>query len=125
MENLLGEIEKLSWIQWRMNYPTEYNTLINIANGREGTQNILSQMRWVLSSEDPTQGSTVIQDEAYRDLEKLHCDNVKNIDKDLVVELAQQPKLVEQEALRISSDLTKKLDRAEALLVKLERWTTS
>lgn len=62
-----------------MNYPTEYNALINIADGREGTQNILSQMRWVFFSEDPTQGSAVIQDEAYRDLEKLHCDNVKNI----------------------------------------------
>lgn len=45
--------------------------------------------------------------------------------KELVAELAQQPKLIEQEVLRISSDLTKKLDRTEALLVKLERWTIS
>lgn len=40
MENLLGEVEKLTWIQWRMSYPSEYESLINIAEGREGTQNI-------------------------------------------------------------------------------------
>lgn len=54
MKNLLGEIEKLAWIQWRMNYPTEYDALISIADGGEDIQNILSQMRQVFSSEDPT-----------------------------------------------------------------------
>ncbi|XP_042444288.1 uncharacterized protein LOC122029387 [Zingiber officinale] len=74
MENLLGEMEKLIWIQWRMTYSNEYDALIQAADGRRRTQNILSQMRRVFSSE-----TTVIQDEAYRDLEKLSCDNMKNI----------------------------------------------
>nr|WOJ52284.1 nonfunctional polyprotein due to mutation [Fig badnavirus 2] len=79
MENLLGEVEKLLWIQWRMQYNAEYEALITTGEGREGTQNILSQMRRVFSLEDPSQGSTIIQDEAYRDLEKLSCDNIKYI----------------------------------------------
>lgn len=79
MENLLGEMEKLTWIQWRMSYPAEYEALINIAEGREGTQNILSQMRRIFSSEDPIQGSMVAQDAAYKDLERLSCDDMKNI----------------------------------------------
>ncbi|XP_042375936.1 uncharacterized protein LOC121969765 isoform X2 [Zingiber officinale] len=62
-----------------MTYSTEYDALISISEGREGTQNILSQMRRVFNAEDPTQGSTEIQNAAYRDLEKLSCDNVKNI----------------------------------------------
>ncbi|GMN74814.1 hypothetical protein TIFTF001_054451, partial [Ficus carica] len=36
-------------------------------------------MRRVFSLEDPAQGSTAIQDEAYKDLEKLSCDNIKYI----------------------------------------------
>lgn len=79
MENLLGEVEKLIWVQWRMNYRDEYQALINFVEGREGTQNIISQMRRVFTLEDPTQGSTLIQDMAYRDLERLSCDNIKNI----------------------------------------------
>ncbi|XP_042449443.1 uncharacterized protein LOC122034311 [Zingiber officinale] len=62
-----------------MTYPTEYDALIAISGGREGTQNILSQMRRVFSAEDPTQGSTEVQNSTYRDLEKLSCDNVKHI----------------------------------------------
>ncbi|AHI90954.1 polyprotein [Hibiscus bacilliform virus GD1] len=79
MENLLGETEKLTWVQWRMNFPTEYQEMVNAADGREGTQNILSQMRRVFTLEDPTTGSTAVQDEAYRDLERLSCTNIKDI----------------------------------------------
>ncbi|KAF3785196.1 Polyprotein P3 [Nymphaea thermarum] len=79
IENLLGEIEKLIWIAWRMEYQAEYEALITAADGRQGTQNILSQMRQVFSLEDPTQGSTGIQDQAYRDLERLSCNNIKYI----------------------------------------------
>ncbi|XP_074560821.1 uncharacterized protein LOC141817011, partial [Curcuma longa] len=79
IENLLGETEKLVWIQWRMSYPQEYEGLINTSDGRDGTQNILSQIRRVFSSEDPAQGSTAIQNKAYKDLEKLSCDNVKDV----------------------------------------------
>ncbi|KAF3771976.1 Polyprotein P3 [Nymphaea thermarum] len=79
IENLLGEIEKLIWIAWRMEYQAEYEALIAAADGRQGTQNILSQMRQVFSLEDPTQGTTGIQDQAYRDLERLSCSNIKYI----------------------------------------------
>ena len=36
-------------------------------------------MRRVFSLEDPAQGSTVLQDQAYKDLEQLTCGNVKHI----------------------------------------------
>nr|QJC63536.1 polyprotein [Cacao swollen shoot virus] len=79
MENLLGETEKLTWIQWRMNYEAEYQQLLTQADGRQGTQNILSQIKRVFSLEDPATGSTRIQDAAYRDLERLTCNNIKDI----------------------------------------------
>ncbi|TYH61116.1 hypothetical protein ES332_D07G027800v1 [Gossypium tomentosum] len=79
MENLLGETEKLTWVQWRMNFPEEYQELVNGVDGREGTQNIISQMRRVFTLEDPATGSTAAQDEAYRDLERLSCTNIKDI----------------------------------------------
>ncbi|XP_042387260.1 uncharacterized protein LOC121979346 [Zingiber officinale] len=37
IENLLGEAERLTWIQWRMTYPNEYQELINASEGRNGT----------------------------------------------------------------------------------------
>ncbi|ATZ69463.1 ORF3 polyprotein [Cacao swollen shoot CE virus] len=79
IENLLGETEKLTWIQWRMNYVTEYQQLITQADGRQGTQNILSQLKRIFSLEDPASGSTRVQDAAYRDLERLTCNNIKDI----------------------------------------------
>nr|ATZ69445.1 ORF3 polyprotein [Cacao swollen shoot Togo A virus] len=79
IENLLGETEKLTWIQWRMSYENEYQTLLTLAEGRQGTQNILSQIKRVFSLEDPASGSTRIQDAAYRDLERLTCNNIKDI----------------------------------------------
>lgn len=39
LENLLGETEKLIWTQWRMKYVTEYEALIAMGEGDEGTQN--------------------------------------------------------------------------------------
>uniref|UniRef100_A0A804HXP7 Uncharacterized protein n=2 Tax=Musa acuminata subsp. malaccensis TaxID=214687 RepID=A0A804HXP7_MUSAM len=73
IENLLGEAEKLAWIQWRMAYPEEYQLLLANADGMGGTQNILSQLRTIFILEDPFQGSTTTQEEAYRDLERLTC----------------------------------------------------
>ncbi|XP_028125679.1 uncharacterized protein LOC114322536 [Camellia sinensis] len=54
---------------------------IPIGDGNEGTQNIISQMRTVFTLEDPYQGSTLMQEEAYRDLERLSCRDVKDIIK--------------------------------------------
>ncbi|CAL5426428.1 unnamed protein product [Camellia sinensis] len=71
IENLLGETEKLMWTQWRMAYTAEYEALVASGDGDEGTQNIISQMRTVFTLEDPYQGSTLMQEEAYRDLERL------------------------------------------------------
>ncbi|QBA88842.1 polyprotein [Aglaonema bacilliform virus] len=79
IENLLGEAEKLTWIQWRMSYPTEYQLLLDSADGRQGTQNILSQLRRIFILEDPFQGSTALQEDAYRNIEKLSCTNIKDI----------------------------------------------
>lgn len=79
IENLLGEAEKLAWIQWRMTFLDEYQELLNGPEGREGTQNIISQIRRIFVLEDPYQSSTLIQDEAYRDLERLSCNNIKDV----------------------------------------------
>ncbi|CAL5441627.1 unnamed protein product [Camellia sinensis] len=81
IENMLGETEKLIWTQWRMKYTEEFANLVNIGDGNEGTQNIISQMRTVFTLEDPYQGSTLMQEEAYRDLERLSCRDVKDIIK--------------------------------------------
>lgn len=79
IENMLGEVEKITWIHWRMLYPAEFEQLKSTADGREGTHNILSQIRRVFSLEDPATRTTHIQEDAYKNLEKLTCDNVKNI----------------------------------------------
>ena len=79
IENLLGESEKLAWIQWRMAYPDEYQLLLANADGAGGTQNILSQLRTIFILEDPFQGSTGMQEEAYRDLERFSCNTLKHI----------------------------------------------
>nr|QUQ60708.1 polyprotein [Cacao mild mosaic virus] len=79
IENLLGETEKLAWIQWRSIYEEEYQALIGTMDGRSGTQNMLSQIRRIFTLEDPYQGSTMSQDQAYKDLERLTCTDVKHI----------------------------------------------
>ncbi|KAJ4784015.1 polyprotein [Rhynchospora pubera] len=76
IENLLGETEKKTWIQWRMAFPTEYEELVNIA---DDPQNVISQIRRMFLLEDPTTGSTEEQDRAYNDLERLSCHNVKDL----------------------------------------------
>ncbi|KAJ3689111.1 hypothetical protein LUZ61_018275 [Rhynchospora tenuis] len=76
VENLLGETEKKTWIQWQMAYPTEYDELVNIS---DDPQNLLSQVRRMFLLEDPTTGSTEEQDRAYNDLERLSCHHVKDL----------------------------------------------
>nr|BDT80144.2 P3 [Jujube associated badnavirus] len=76
IENLLGEIEKKAFIQWRMMYPDEYQRLINIG---DDTHNILSQIRRIITLEDPAAGSTIEQDQAYLDLERLSCEHMKDL----------------------------------------------
>ncbi|KAF3772221.1 Polyprotein P3 [Nymphaea thermarum] len=79
IENLLGEDEKVFWVSWRMMYTQEYTNVVNSGEGREGTNNILSQIRKVFSLEDPTQGTTGIQDQALQDLEQLQCKSMKDV----------------------------------------------
>nr|GMC61537.1 polyprotein [Ipomoea batatas] len=55
--------------------------MVGRAEGRLGTQNVISQIRKVLTLSDPVQGSTTIQDQAYRDLERLQCNDVKDMVK--------------------------------------------
>ncbi|XP_074574715.1 uncharacterized protein LOC141831201 [Curcuma longa] len=77
--NLLGETEKLYWIQWRMAFPAEYEELLSKADGRQGTQNIISQIRRLFTLEDPDEWLRAMQYEALGELERLSCDNIKNI----------------------------------------------
>lgn len=79
IENLLGETEKLTWIQWRTAFPAEYETILASSDGREGTQNLISQIRTIFTLEDPYRGSTKAQEEAYRDIERISCKDIADI----------------------------------------------
>ncbi|GKE77899.1 hypothetical protein Tco_1544019, partial [Tanacetum coccineum] len=76
VKNLLGEQEKLMWQQWRTSYPEVYEILIGMA---DDPQNITSHMRTVLMMEDPYRGSTERQDIALRDLDRLTCEDTKDL----------------------------------------------
>ena len=76
VENLLGENEKLMWQQWRTAYPNIYASIENIA---DDPQNITSQVRQIIIMEDPYRGSTEEQDRAQRDLDRLTCEETKNL----------------------------------------------
>ncbi|QHG11155.1 polyprotein [Pitaya badnavirus 1] len=76
IENLLGEDEKKIWIQWRMSYPTEHEQLVTAA---DDPQNVTSMIRQMLLLEEPFQGSTDEQNRAYYDLDRLQCNNIKEI----------------------------------------------
>ncbi|XP_042468102.1 uncharacterized protein LOC122051185 isoform X1 [Zingiber officinale] len=75
-ENLLAENEKKMWIQWRMAYAAEYETLIQMAGE---TQNILSAIRRSFLLEDSYQSSIVEQDQTYIDIKRLTCNSMKDI----------------------------------------------
>ena len=116
IENLLGEIEKKIWIQWRTEFKEEFNQLVEIA---DDTQNVISQIRRVLLLEDPYQGTTDEQDRAYQDLERLSCENVKDLFlymNDFKVLAAKSGRMY------ISSELSEKLFRKMPPLIgkKLE-----
>ncbi|GKA34978.1 Orf y [Tanacetum coccineum] len=76
VENLLGEHEKLMWREWRTAYPEIYETLVGMA---DDPQNITSHMRTVIMMEDPYRGSTERQDIAQRDLDRLTCEDTKDL----------------------------------------------
>nr|GEV88540.1 zinc finger, CCHC-type [Tanacetum cinerariifolium] len=76
VENLLGESKKLMWQQWRTTYPSAYSALQTIV---DDPQNITSQVRQLIIMEDPYRGSTNEQDRAYRDLDRITCEETKNL----------------------------------------------
>ena len=76
VENLFEEHEKRMWQQWRTTYPDSYAALEAIS---DDPQNITSQVRQIILMEDPYRGSTEEQDRAYRALERLTCDNTRDI----------------------------------------------
>ncbi|GKD99807.1 hypothetical protein Tco_1387791, partial [Tanacetum coccineum] len=62
--------------QWRTAYPGAYSALEAIA---DEPQNIASQVRQLILLEDPYRGSTDEQDRAYRDLDRITCEDTKNL----------------------------------------------
>ncbi|GKC26562.1 hypothetical protein Tco_1033856 [Tanacetum coccineum] len=76
VENLLGESEKLMWQQWQTMFPAAYSTLEAMA---DEPQNITSQVRQLILLEEPYRGSTDEQDRAYRDLDRITCEETKNL----------------------------------------------
>nr|QUS52905.1 polyprotein [Theobroma cacao] len=76
IENLLGEIVKLTWLQWKLAFPVEYEGLITRA---ENTYNITSFIRRMIIFTDPGTGTTRAQELAYMDLERLSCNSPKDI----------------------------------------------
>lgn len=76
MENLLREHEKKMFISWRMQFPTEFEQLTeSITN----TQNFCSTIRRMIIGTDPYEGTTEEQNRAYNDLERLSCENMKDV----------------------------------------------
>ncbi|GJY43604.1 Orf y [Tanacetum coccineum] len=71
-----GESEKLMWQQWRTVFLEAYSALKAIA---DEPQNITSQVRQLILLEDPYRGSTDEQDRAYRDLDRITCEETKNL----------------------------------------------
>ncbi|GJT87833.1 Orf y [Tanacetum coccineum] len=76
VENLLGQSEKLMWQQWRTVFPEAYSALEAIA---DEPQNITSQVRQLILLENPYHGSIDEQDRAYRDLDRITCEETKNL----------------------------------------------
>ncbi|QRN45547.1 P3 [Paper mulberry vein-banding virus] len=76
IENLLGEVEKKLFIQWRMVYTEEYEALVLQASD---PQNVFSQIRRIITFEEPYQGSTLAQERAYYDLERLSCTDIRYV----------------------------------------------
>ncbi|GJS10058.1 Orf y [Tanacetum coccineum] len=64
------------WQQWRTVFPEAYSALEAIA---DEPQNITSQVRQLILLEDPYRGSTDEQDRAYRDLDRITCEETKNL----------------------------------------------
>ncbi|GKB00613.1 hypothetical protein Tco_0828606, partial [Tanacetum coccineum] len=64
------------WQQWRTAYPEAYETITGMA---EDSQNITSHVRTVIMMEDPYRGSTERQDIAQRDLDRLTCEDTKDL----------------------------------------------
>ncbi|GJU87784.1 Orf y [Tanacetum coccineum] len=75
VENFLGESEKLMWQQWRTVFLEAYSALEAIT---DGPQHITSQVRQLILLEDPYRGSTDEQDRAYRDLDRITCEETKS-----------------------------------------------
>nr|AFO11495.1 polyprotein [Sugarcane bacilliform virus] len=73
IENLLGETEKLMFQTWRMAFPTAFDTLRSQALGTNGTANVFAQIKRVLLGEVPEQGTTGVQDAAYKKIKSLVC----------------------------------------------------
>nr|ASV59777.1 polyprotein [Canna yellow mottle virus] len=73
IENMLGEMEKITFQTWRMAYEAEYTAMKGQALGNNGTQNILSQIRRIFYLEDPKSGTTLTQDAAYKAIKSLVC----------------------------------------------------
>ncbi|AQM50987.1 ORF3 [Wisteria badnavirus 1] len=76
IENLLGETEKQIVVSWRMQFEKDYKRLVEMAGD---IRNVTSAIRVIFLTEDPAQGSTVEQDRAYADLERLPTPEMKNI----------------------------------------------
>jgi hypothetical protein len=76
IENLLGEVEKRIFQQWRTAYPQNYADMV--AQGDDPV-NVTGQIARIFTLEDPYAGTTEEQDRAYADLERLQCTDIKYI----------------------------------------------
>ena len=78
MEKLLETTARNIINTQKINYPTDYNHLIDIA---DNPYNITIQVRQIILGTDPSRKDTLLQDIAARDLERLHLDNFNDIIK--------------------------------------------
>ena len=78
IENLLGTTARDLLNSWKLNFPTEYQNMIEMA---DNPYNVTGQIRQIILGTNPSRGDTLLQDAAARDLERLQISNFSEIVK--------------------------------------------
>ena len=78
IEDLLGTIARALLNSSKLNYPSEYLSMIEIA---DNDYNIIWQIRQIIFGTNPARGDIVLQDAGARDLERLQVSNFNQIVK--------------------------------------------
>ena len=76
IENHLGTTTRNMMNSGEINYPTDYQHLIDIV---DNTYNVITRVSQIILGIDPSRQDSLIQDTTTRDLEKLHLDSFNDM----------------------------------------------